>query len=80
MLMWIILSPVICKSFNFPVTSLCQPDNDVTAAAPDIFIFPPVYLSGFMNTIQILIKASEGEKQYYPYLINSFDLPKVKVE
>lgn len=80
MLMWIILSFVKSKSFNFPVTSLCQPDYDVTAAAPDIFTFPPVYLSGFTNTIQILIKASEGEKQYYPYLINSFDLLKIKAE
>lgn len=80
MLMWIVLSPVTSESFDFPVSSLCQPDNDVTAAAPDIFILPPVYLSGFTNTIQSLIKASEGEKQYYTYLINSFDLPKVKAE
>lgn len=33
------------------VISLCQPHNEDTAAAPDICIALPVYLSFFSNTI-----------------------------
>lgn len=48
----IVLSPVGQRKLPLPVISLCQPDNEVTAAAaPDTFISLSVDLSGFTNTM-----------------------------
>lgn len=50
-LLWIALSCVWQWAPQPPVTGLCHPDHEVTAAAPDIFISLPVYLGCFTDII-----------------------------